>query len=67
MPQHIAHVQPADVPTRAAPGTDEINFAALLARLATLGYDGFVGLEYSPSPTPDPWAWLPFAERAEGW
>lgn len=63
----IAHVQVADVPTRSAPGTGEVNVAALLGRLAALGYDGFVGLEYDPSPTPDPFAWLPPAERARGW
>lgn len=63
----IAHVQLADVPTRAAPGTGEINFAALLQHLAGLGYEGYVGLEYDPSPTPDPLEWLPSSERAKGW
>jgi hydroxypyruvate isomerase len=42
----IAHVQIADSPGRGRPGTGEINFEYLLARLEELGYDGYVGLEY---------------------
>ncbi|GAA2179207.1 TIM barrel protein [Brooklawnia cerclae] len=60
----IGHVQLADVPTRSAPGTGEINFGNVLGELAELGYEGFVGLEYDPSQVEDPFAWLPFPERS---
>ena len=40
-----------DVPTRQEPGTGEINFPNLRAKLRTLGYDGYVGLEFRPSAT----------------
>jgi hydroxypyruvate isomerase len=42
----IAHVQIADSPGRGQPGTGEINFEYVLGRLAELGYEGHVGLEY---------------------
>ncbi len=52
----IAHVQLADVPGRGAPGTGELPIAAWLNKLADLGYDGYVGLEYrQPN---DPFGWL---------
>lgn len=44
----IGHIQLADVPDRHEPGTGEINFDFLLARLDALGYSGFVGCEYNP-------------------
>jgi hydroxypyruvate isomerase len=40
-----------DVPTRQEPGTGEINFPNLRAKLRALGYDGYVGLEFRPSTT----------------
>lgn len=40
-----------DVPTRQEPGTGEINFPNIRAKLRELGFDGFVGLEFSPSTT----------------
>jgi hydroxypyruvate isomerase len=40
-----------DVPTRQEPGTGEINFPNLRAKLRILGYDGYVGLEFRPSAT----------------
>ena len=40
-----------DVPTRQEPGTGEINFPNLRAKLRELGFDGFVGLEFRPSST----------------
>ncbi len=40
-----------DVPTRQEPGTGEINFPNLCAKLRALGYDGLVGLEFRPSGT----------------
>lgn len=57
----IAHVQIADSPGRGQPGTGEINFDFVLARLEELGYDGHVGLEYKPpgGDTEASLAWLP--------
>ncbi len=40
-----------DVPTRQEPGTGEINFANIRAKLRELNFDGLVGLEFSPSTT----------------
>jgi hydroxypyruvate isomerase len=45
----IGHIQIADVPGRHEPGTGEIRFAALFARLEALEYSGYVGLEYHPT------------------
>lgn len=47
----IGHIQIADNPGRHEPGTGEINFPWLLARIDALGYDGFVGCEYTPAGT----------------
>jgi hydroxypyruvate isomerase len=44
----IGHIQIADNPGRHEPGTGEINFTRVLARIDALGYDGFVGCEYIP-------------------
>ncbi|HEY0186684.1 MAG TPA: TIM barrel protein [Cellulomonas sp.] len=61
----IGHVQFADVPSRQAPGTGEVNFAAVLALLAADGYAGYVGLEYAAAPGgADPFAWLARSDRA---
>lgn len=54
----IGHIQVADVPTRAQPGTGEINFTNLLRAIADVDYDGHIGLEYSPKGDPTPFAWL---------
>lgn len=40
-----------DVPTRQEPGTGEINFSNLAAKLRQLGYDGLIGMEFRPSTT----------------
>ncbi len=40
-----------DTPTRQEPGTGEINFPNIRETLRQLGFDGFVGLEFSPSTT----------------
>ncbi len=49
----IGHVQFADHPGRGAPGTGTLDLWALVDRLAALGYDGAVGLEFLPGgPTP---------------
>ena len=62
----IAHVQIADCPGRAEPGTGEINFPFLLRVLDEIGYDGHVGLEYVPSTqrTEDSFSWLPELNRS---
>jgi hydroxypyruvate isomerase len=44
----IGHMQLADVPDRHEPGTGEINYGWLLARIDRLGYQGWVGCEYIP-------------------
>src|SRR5215471_18460488 len=41
----IGEIQVADVPGRCEPGTGEINYPAIAAALAGMGYDGTVGLE----------------------
>ncbi|NPV74926.1 MAG: TIM barrel protein [Anaerolineae bacterium] len=38
-----------DVPTRQEPGTGEINFPNLWAKLRSMGYDGLIGMEFRPS------------------
>jgi hydroxypyruvate isomerase len=62
----VRHVQIADAPGRHAPGTGEIDYPAFFAALERLGYDGAVGLEYTPADGQDSdaaLAWLPKAER----
>ncbi len=49
----IAHIQIADAPDRHEPGTGEINFPYVLRHLDALEYEGYVGLEYKPSTTPE--------------
>lgn len=44
----IAHVQVADTPGRHEPGTGEINYETVFARLDAAGYGGWVGAEYHP-------------------
>ena len=44
----IGHVQFADAPGRHEPGTGDTDFAAALAALRTVGYDGAVSAEYHP-------------------
>lgn len=61
----IGHVQIADRPGRHQPGTGEIDFAALYAKLAEHGYDGYVACEYKPDgPSADSFGWLPREARA---
>ena len=45
----IGHMQLADVPERHEPGSGEINFPWLLARIDALGYSGWIGCEYNPA------------------
>ena len=44
----IGHMQIADVPGRAEPGTGELNFPFLLSHIDRLGYSGWIGCEYNP-------------------
>jgi len=60
----FGHFQVADAPGRYHPGTGEIAFERVLPALERAGYDGFVGLEYRPSPDPaETFAWLPVERR----
>jgi hydroxypyruvate isomerase len=55
----VAHVQIADAPGRHEPGTGELDLDRYLGRLADVGYDGWVGLEYMPSgASGDSFGWL---------
>lgn len=49
----IAHFHVADVPGRHEPGTGEINYANVFRAIAASGYQGFVGLEFKPSKSPE--------------
>lgn len=55
----IGHVQIADAPGRHEPGTGSLDLHAHLDKLAANGYEGHVGLEYTPSGTSaDSFGWL---------
>jgi hydroxypyruvate isomerase len=56
----IGHVQIADPPSPAEPGTGEVNFGFVLGLLDWSGYGGWVGLEYNPSTatTEESFAWM---------
>ena len=47
----ISAVHIGDVPSRQEPGTGEINFSNIRAKLHELQYEGEIGLEFSPSTT----------------
>lgn len=53
----IGHVQFADYPGRAEPGTGRLDLAACFTALRAVGYAGYVGAEYRPTGTDD-FAWL---------
>lgn len=46
----IGHIQIADNPGRHQPGTGEINYPVIFKKIDELGYQGYIGLEYIPSP-----------------
>ena len=46
--ERIGHIQFADTPGRAEPGTGEINFPFVFQEIDRLGYKGWVGAEYAP-------------------
>lgn len=45
----IGHFHTADVPGRHQPGTGEIHYSNVFAAIDRLGYNRYVGLEYSPT------------------
>ncbi len=60
----ISHVQIADAPGRGEPGSGELPLDDLLGRLQTVGYDGWVALEYKPTTnTTESLQWLPADRR----
>lgn len=44
----IGHIQFAGVPTRGAPDQGELNYAAIFAAIAAMGWDAPLGAEYKP-------------------
>ena len=48
--EYVDHIQIADNPARNQPGTGEINYDFIFAELERLNYQGWVGLEYKPTP-----------------
>ena len=44
----IAHMQVADTPGRHEPGTGEVNWPFVFARIDAMGYRGWIGCEYRP-------------------
>jgi len=55
----IGHIQFADVPGRGEPGSGNLDFETLFARIDALGYRGWVGAEYLPSkPAGETLGWL---------
>lgn len=55
----IAHIQLADNPGRHEPGTGEINYPFLFDHLRRIGYDGWIGCEYTPQgATTEGLSWL---------
>jgi hydroxypyruvate isomerase len=58
--EQIGHIQIADAPDRHEPGTGEIHYANVLTVLDSLGYQGYIGLEYNPvASSEESLAWLP--------
>lgn len=55
---HIGHIQVGNVPGRHEPGTGEIHFPYLFGLIEKLGWDRWIGCEYTPSgPTLDTLGW----------
>ncbi|MCX7598329.1 MAG: TIM barrel protein [Armatimonadetes bacterium] len=49
----VGHFHCADVPGRHEPGTGEINYANVFRVIAESDYQGYVGLEFVPTTTPE--------------
>ncbi|BCJ85493.1 hydroxypyruvate isomerase [Effusibacillus dendaii] len=49
----IGHIQIADNPGRHEPGTGEINYPNIFRFLKEIGYEGYIGLEYTPKESSD--------------
>ena len=47
--EHIEHVYVVDVPGRHESGTGELNYQNILAALEDVGYDGYIGFEFTPA------------------
>jgi hydroxypyruvate isomerase len=61
----IAHIQVADSPGRGEPGTGEINYPFVFSAIESLGYEGWIGLEYNPTTTTEEsLSWLKEASNA---
>ena len=55
---YVGHIQVGNVPGRHEPGTGEIHFPYLFSELEKLGWDRWIGCEYTPSgPTFDTLGW----------
>jgi len=62
----IEHIQIADPPERHEPGTGEIHYPHVLDALDSLGYQGYIGLEYNPTrSSEESFAWLPGDRQGE--
>jgi hydroxypyruvate isomerase len=63
----LGHVQVADAPGRHQPARARSTCAAASRRSRTVGYSGWVGLEYAPlGPSIASFDWLPVAQRSAG-
>jgi hydroxypyruvate isomerase len=57
--RHVAHVQIADVPGRAEPGTGSIDWDGFFASVRRSGFEGLIGCEFFPSAeTPHCFEWV---------
>ena len=61
----IRHIQIADAPGRAEPGSGEIDWSEVFATIGSSGYRGYVGAEYTPaSGTAEGLSWAhPYLEK----
>lgn len=64
---NIGHIQIAAVPDRNEPDHGDVDYPALLAQVADLGYEGFIGAEYKPvGRTSDGLRWMAAIDGVEG-
>jgi len=54
----IGHIQFASVPDRAAPDRGELNYAAIFAHIASLGWTSPLGAEFKPHETDEGFGWM---------